>query len=831
MTQQRPKAGAPAAEDRGQAATPADRTALQQSPEQNQSQPKPGSNGPDRRRFRRQALDRHGIVRTLGPAPEPPPVLPFGHLKWRNLRNALAELPRARIRRRRVPERLQLQASDCGPACLAMVLAYHGIDKDVAELREETNAGRDGVSVRTLLDTARRYGLTGRGVSTTVPGLRGLPAGSILFWNFGHFVVLERVTRDFVEIVDPAHGPRRLTLSQVGDSFTGVALEFQPPLPSAPRPVRRGRATSPWRYLGYFFPKSRAWTPLTITSLLLMVSNLAVPVATFLVADYVVRGRPVASVRFILIAVLVLLAVFFLLQVTRSLAILNMQTVTDKRVTLGVLDHLLSLPYDFAVNHSAGDLALRVRTSTQVRLVLTNTTLSSMFDGLLILVYMALLLIANVSLALVVIAMAVLQVGVVVMAWRKQGYLAADALEAQTQAQGELVEILNGLPTLKATGLDSVAAERWSHSLVEELNSRVRSRRNMALWTGGSMCIQFGAPLVVLLVGSLRIAGGDMSLGKVLGFSALALGWFVPLANLVQSSLQLTDLGAALARMGDILGSAPENNRADLIKLPNVQGVAALRHVGFGYPGSRAPTLSDVDFKVAAGQVVVILGESGSGKSTLAMLLAGLYLPTSGQVLIDGVSTADVDRASMRGSISFVNQDTRLFGASIRDNISLGMDGLTDEDLKAAAKIACIHYPITEMPMGYDTLLGPGGIGLSGGQRQRVALARALVRRPRLLILDEATSALDPLLEQQVFANLTALKCTMVVIAHRLTNLDIADRIIVIQDGRIVQQGTYKDLQEEGGPYAALSERRPWSPDALTYERSQAVPQAGEVAG
>jgi ABC-type bacteriocin/lantibiotic exporter with double-glycine peptidase domain len=738
-------------------------------------------------RFRKQALDRHSIARSLGPAVVPPPALPFGKVRLSDLRTALTGLRQLRLTpRRRVPVRTQVQATDCGPTCLAMVLAYHGIDKDLPTLREEMNAGRDGVSVRVLLDTARRHGLTGRGVSTTVAGLRGLPAGSILFWNFGHFVVLERVTSDAVEVVDPSLGRRRLTMSQVSDSFTGVALEFAPPLPGAGKPVRRGSAGNPWRFLGFFFPRVRAWVPLTITSLTLMASNLVVPLATFYVASKVAPGRGVSSLPFLLTGLFVLLAVFFLLQVTRNLAILALQTVSDKRVTLGVLGHLLSLPFEFFANRSPGDLVLRVRTSMLVRTVLTNTTLSSMFDGLLVLVYMALLLIANAALALVVIGMAVLQVVVIVVAWRKQSSLAADALEAQSRAQSELGEMLDGISTLKSAGLDSVAAERWSHTLAEEINSRVRSKRNLALWTGGSLCIQFAAPLVVLLVGSLGVVGGQLSLGKVLGFAALAMGWFVPLANLVQSSLQMSDLTATLARMGDILDTLPENNRDDLVQLTDVRGSIQVREVSFTYPGSRRPVLSDIDVAVSPGEFIVILGESGSGKSTLAMLLAGMYLPTSGDVLVDGVSTTQADRASLRASMSFVNQDSRLFAASIRDNITWGTDGLTDDDIKTAAKIACIHYPVRELPMGYDTLLGPGGAGLSGGQRQRIALTRALVRKPRLLILDEATSALDPELEERVFANLTGLGCTLVVIAHRLTRLDLADLVITLRDGQII---------------------------------------------
>ncbi|MGH3155059.1 MAG: ATP-binding cassette domain-containing protein, partial [Streptosporangiaceae bacterium] len=266
------------------------------------------------------------------------------------------------------------------------------------------------------------------------------------------------------------------------------------------------------------------------------------------------------------------------------------------------------------------------------------------------------------------------------------------------------------------------------------------------------------------------------------------------------------------ARMGDILDTPPENDRSDLTRVHEIRGSMALLDVGFTYTGSSRPVLSHLDLSVEPGEFIAILGESGSGKSTLAMLLAGLYLPTVGEVLVDGMSIKDIDRASLRGVMSFVNQDTRLFSASIRDNIIWGTDGVAYENIKAAAKIACVHDVIKVMPMGYETLLGNGGSGLSGGQLQRVALARALVRKPKLLILDEATSALDPLLEAQVFTNMAGLDCTMVVIAHRLTKLETADRIIVLNAGEIVQQGPYKALQQEGGLFAGLSKGRPWSP-------------------
>ncbi|MDH6134158.1 ATP-binding cassette subfamily B protein [Kitasatospora sp. MAA4] len=758
----------------------------------------PSAPGPvGQARFSRQAAEKNGANRRLGSALTLPGLMearqPGG------LRKIVAAVAGVipRRRRQRVPVYYQTESADCGPTCLAMVLAFLGIDVDIATVRRRLNGGQVGVSAQALLRTARHFGALGRGVRVGVGGLSRLKSGSILFWNFNHFVVFEHATATHAFIVDPAVGRRRLKLSEVADAFTGVALEFEAPLIDGRAPVRRrgpGVAQSSWQYLKLFVTRDRRWIRLTAASLLLIVFNFATPFASSYVVAHTGVGNRSSQAIVILCLALAGGVSFALLQIVRGLALVALQAIADRRVTLGVFGHLLSLPYEYFTRRNPGDLAMRVRTSSAVRQVLTGAALSTMFDGTLVLVYLALLLVVDVQFALISMVLAAVMVAVLFVFWKKQRYLSAEELERQSISEGALLELLDGLQTIKACGLEDTAHARWSHSLIDEINQRGVSRRNQVIGSAMSATIQFLAPLAVLDLGYFRISSGTESLSSVVGFTSLAVGMFVPLASVVQSALQVAGLGATLSRLTDILGTEPEERPTDAVQLEDVSGPVEVRDVSFAYAGGTDPVLSEIDVRFEGGKFTAILGRSGSGKSTLASIIAGLQTPTSGSVLIDGVPMAELDRVLLRRSISYVAQDSRLFAGTIRENITYAQPGTPLEDVQQVAKLACIHDDIMALPMRYDTMLGPGGLGLSGGQRQRIALARGLVRKPQLLVLDEATSALDSATEQAIFRGLAAFDQTLIVIAHRLSVLESADQVIIVEAGRVVAQGRYEDL-------------------------------------
>jgi ATP-binding cassette subfamily B protein len=312
------------------------------------------------------------------------------------------------------------------------------------------------------------------------------------------------------------------------------------------------------------------------------------------------------------------------------------------------------------------------------------------------------------------------------------------------------------------------------------------------------------APLILLWFGAYRVIDGAMSLGTMLGLNALAVAFLMPLASLISSGKELQLVKAHLDRLTDVLEATPEQDPSTVKPVPPLGGRIEVRGVSFRYHPNAPLTLRDVSFTAEPGQKIALVGRTGSGKSTLAMLLLGLYPPTEGAILVDGMPLADLDYRALRAQFGLVLQDPFLFRGSIRQNIGFAAPDLPMERLIEAARLAAVHEDVEAMPMGYETLVAEGGSGLSGGQRQRLAIARALAQRPSILLLDEATSALDVITEAVVDQNLSGLSCTRIVIAHRLSTIRNADIILVLEGGAIVERGSHDELLSLGGHYARL---------------------------
>lgn len=705
---------------------------------------------------------------------------------------------------KRVPEMRQMSAVECGACCLAIILTYYGRATSVSEVREQCGVGRDGLSALAIAKTARQYGLRVRAVSLKKQDARFVSLPAIVHWEANHFVVVERWSARSVDIVDPAVGRRRVTRREFSRGFTGLVLMLEPGEQFERRAPAR---VSSFRvYLRALPHLSRVVVQIVGASLLLQILGLGAPLLTAFVVDRVIPMKNTDLLVLLGIGVLLLLLIQGVTKLLRSALLLSLQTRLDTQMMTGFFRHLLSLPYRFFQMRLNGDLLARVESNTAIRDMLTSQMISTVLDSCTVFLYLIVLLIQSRLIAGIAVAIGAFQVGLLLLTGPVIRRLTTQDLVAQGKTQGYLNEVLTGIAVVKAAGAERRALARWSHLFFDEMSISVR--RNYFV-SGVSIVfetVQFLAPLLLLWVGATQVMAGSMTTGSMLALNTLAVSFLVPLSSLAANGQNFQIVRAHFERIADVLDSEPEQDVHQVQTPPRLSGNVELRHVSFQYDPQTPPLLNDITLQIQPGQKVALVGKTGSGKSTLGKLLIGLITPTSGEILFDGLALQQLHYQEVRRQFGVVLQDAFLFSGTVRENISLNDPHMEPERIIRAAQAAAIHEDIVQMPMGYETLLSEGGSVFSGGQRQRLALARALANRPALLLLDEATSALDVMTERAVEQNLQRLSCTQIVIAHRLSTIRNADIILVLDQGRIVEQGRHQQLLRRRGFYTRLIE-------------------------
>jgi ATP-binding cassette subfamily B protein len=708
------------------------------------------------------------------------------------------------MRLRRIPVIRQMTAVECGAACLAMVLHHFGRRTRLAECRSKCDPGRNGISVLSIVEAAREFGLRAKAFRLRVPDFSEVPLPAVVHWNGSHFVLLERWSRTEAEIADPAVGRRRLPVADFEASYSGVAVIFEPGEEFNPRTSQEpGLLRSCFRGI-LSTPGTRAvLSQILGASLILQCAGFGLPLLTREVIDHVIPSSNAGVLNMLLGGALLIALTNALMAYSRSVLLVRLEARLDSHLMLGFFRHLLSLPYRFFQQRSSGDLLMRLASNASIREALASQTTTAVLDGGLVVVFLAALLWICLPFGLLALGIAACEVGLLCASAPRLRSLMEAGLVCQAESQSYLVECLLGVSTLKASGKEQSALDHWGGLLARQLETSAERGRAFAKVDSALTFIRAFAPLLLLWMGSRVVMSGGMTLGTMFAVNALAAAFMQPVGSLVSSAQRLQLATAQLERIADVMQAQPEQDglAADP---PPAGGRIELRNVSFRYNANSPTVIDQVSLSIDPGLKIALVGRTGSGKSTLAKLLLGLYPPSQGEVLYDGVPLQSLNLQGVRRQWGVALQEPFLFHSSLRDNISFCDRRMSMEEVTRAASIAEIHSDILQMPMGYETRIDEGGGSLSGGQRQRLAIARAIAKRPRLLLLDEATSHLDVITERLVDRNLDTLSCTRVVIAHRLSTIQNADLIVVLENGSIVEQGSHHELLALGGHYAEL---------------------------
>jgi len=733
----------------------------------------------------------------------------------------------------RVPVILQGSEAECAAACLAMVATHHGHHLTLRESREICAVGRDGASAAALARAARDIGLAVEARRPAPGVLRDLPLPALAHWGSDHFVVVERVTRRRVRIVDPARGRRSMTAGEFGTSAGRVLLTARP----GPEFSRRAATSAPFwrRYAAALLRMPGTRLPLAQllgVGLIVQLLGLAVPAVVLTVIGRVIPSRAGSVLPLLGAGLVMVVAAQLLTGYLRGSLIIYLQGRLDTQAMISFCAHLIRLPLGYFQRRRTGDIMLRAWSIAGLRELLTAQTLSALLDLLMIVVYLAVMAVADLPIALVVFAVVAAQVGLLAVTLPLARDRVSAELATQAEAYGQLAETIEGITTVKAAAAEQRVLDRWSLLFLPWMRATLRRAQVSAAAEAVSGALRTLAPLAVLWLATSRVLDGSLPVATAMALTWLASAIVVPLSVLAANGQRMQLAGAQMQRLADVLdtpaepppGAPPGNATAARVEL---------RGVSFRYDPYSPLALRDLSVAIEPGSKVAIVGASGAGKTTLGLLILGLHRPSQGSVWVDGTDLATVGAAAVRARIGTVLQDPFVFSGTIGSNIAFGDPAITPAGIEQAARLACLHRDVMALPQGYQTRLGERGAGLSGGQRQRLAIARAIVARPSMLLLDEATSHLDAVTEAAIHRNLATLDCTQIIIAHRLSTVRDADLILVLDSGQLAESGTHAELLTRDGCYASLvgSQLRQKSPLPQDRDGGKAVPVGAAAPG
>ncbi len=694
--------------------------------------------------------------------------------------------------------------ADTGVACLATLLRLNNMAADAGKIRHQFGRADQPFTIKDIIRAGRAEGLKVRAVKSDWDRLRKTALPAIARHVDGHFFVVAASADDKVLIQDPRE-ERPLTIAK--EAFEAA---WSGDLVLATRRAKvtdeAGSFNVKW-FIPALMRYRRFFVEVLVASFFLQLFALASPLIFQVVIDKVLVHQGLTTLDVLVFALVVVSTFEVLLGGLRHYVFAHTTNRVDVELGARLFRHLLSLPIAYFEARQAGQTVARVRELETIRNFLTSSALTLVIDLLFTVVFLAIMYVYSPVLTYIVLGSLPFYIGLSIFVTPILRRRLEEKFVRGAANQAFLVEAVTGVETLKAMAVEPQMHRKWEEQLAAYVHASFSAANLGNVASQSTAWINKITIALTLFFGAKLVITGDLTVGQLVAFNMFAARVSSPVLRLAQLWQDFQQARISIARLGDVLNAQPEPKPArNSIALPRIEGRIEFDNVRFRYRPDAPEVLRGVQLDIDAGQVIGVVGPSGSGKSTLTKLLQRLHVPAAGRVLVDGVDLAVVDPTWLRRQVGVVLQENVLFNATVRDNIALSDPGISMDRVVEVAKLAGAHDFILELPHGYDTMIGERGSTLSGGQRQRVAIARALVDNPRILVFDEATSALDYESEHIIQQNMRRICAgrTVVIVAHRLAAVRDADRIITIERGEVVEDGTHQELLRAGGRYASL---------------------------
>lgn len=702
----------------------------------------------------------------------------------------------------KTPTIYQMEATECGAASLSMIFAYFGKNVPLEQMRIETGVSRDGCNAGNMMRCAKKYGLDCHGYRKEPEALRQLQPPCIIHWNFNHFVVFEGFKGKNAYINDPALGRRKITFEELDDCFTGIVLTFS----KTAAFVKEKKKSTLFAFIRHRLKgQYAALLKLIFIGLLLVFPGILLPVLSQIFIDDVLVGGNTSW----FVKLMLFMGAAILLQAGLTLYRNNVLTRLRKKMVLlsarEFLYNMFRLPISFFDQRYVGDLSGRVSNNSDVSVFLAGELAETILNIFIAFFYLALLLLYSPLLTVIAVSTVIVNLAVVKIT---SDMLSNASIKLQQDAGKMAGAVCAGLSitsTLKASGAENEYVGRILGYNAKTICTEQKLSKTQQIISAIPEAVKMLGDVLVLIIGGLLVINGEITIGMLIAFTTMFGSFSAPVNEFVGFVKNIQTTKADINRVEDIM-KYPLDEKFNVSQAKRdiktkLDGAVELRDIAFGYSPLKPPIVENFSFKINCGSSIAFVGASGCGKSTVIKIVSGLYKPWQGCLLFDDIPVDEIPNEVLNASIATVSQKITLFSGTIRENLTMWNSNVSESDMIAAAKDACIHDIITQKPGAYDYRLTEGASNLSGGQRQRLEIARALTTNPTVLVMDEATSALDAVVEKKIIDNIKRRGCTCVIVAHRLSAIRDCDQIIVMNYGKIVQRGSHENLAKVEGHY------------------------------